>query len=190
MISTVPARLSSLVESRYSPRAFASTPLPEGYLDLLLEAAHRAPSASNQQPWRFIYAERARHPEAFENMASCLTGNNKIWAPEAPLLLCTVAQEINDKGAANPYAWHDCGQAIAWLTVQATELGLYVHQMGGFDHEKARTHFNIPEGFAPVAFSAIGFLGKPDSLPEALRVSETNRMPRKPVHEVALAGSF
>ena len=190
MSTTTQPRLSPIVENRYSPRSFASTALPEGYLELLLEAARRAPSGGNSQPWRFIYAEKANHPEAFVKMADCLMGNNQLWAPQAPLLLCVVAQEVNAEGKPIGSAKYDCGAAMAWLTVQASELGLYVHQMGGFEREKARQELHIPEGFAPVVMAAVGYLGHPDALPEHLKPGELKRTGRHPIEHIAFIGSF
>jgi nitroreductase len=45
------------VSSRYSCRAFLSTPVPESVVREILEQAARAPSAGNMQPWRvFVLA--------------------------------------------------------------------------------------------------------------------------------------
>ncbi|MEI9903237.1 MAG: nitroreductase family protein [Asticcacaulis sp.] len=41
---------------RWSPRAFTDTAVTEAEVLTVLEAARWAPSASNLQPWRFIYA--------------------------------------------------------------------------------------------------------------------------------------
>ena len=48
------------------------------------------------------------------------------------------------------------------LVVQATVLGLFVHQMTGYDVEKARKDLNILSGHDPVAMIAIGYPGDPD----------------------------
>ncbi len=183
-------RLSALVEARYSPRAFAPTALPDGYAALLLEAARRAPSGGNAQPWRFVYAEKTRHPEVFDKLAETLTGNNRIWAPTAPMLVAAFAQDLNAEGKPIGSARYDCGAALAWLTVQAQELGLYVHQMGGFDRQNLVEAFAVPQGFVPVTISAVGYLGHPDSLPEDLRERELSRTGRKPLAEIAFTGSF
>ncbi|MCD8260794.1 MAG: nitroreductase family protein [Bacteroides sp.] len=48
-----PQQVMLLIRSRRSNRAFSRTPVPENYLDSILEAAHRAPTASNQQEVEF-----------------------------------------------------------------------------------------------------------------------------------------
>ena len=47
----------TLFEAIYSQRAirrFSAKPVPEEAIDAVLEAAIRAPSAGNRQPWHFI----------------------------------------------------------------------------------------------------------------------------------------
>jgi nitroreductase len=78
--------------------------------------------------------------------------------------------ERNNK--PNRHAFHDVGQAVASLTLQATALGLVVHQMAGFEIEKARAEYKLPEGYEPVAAIAVGYQGDADTLPEDLREKE------------------
>ena len=47
------AALEQLLGSRHSVRAFADRPVEPELIDRLLQAACRAPSAHNRQPWRF-----------------------------------------------------------------------------------------------------------------------------------------
>lgn len=51
--------LHALLAARRSVRRFRPEPLPRDLLVQLLEAAILAPSASNQQPWRFFVVESA-----------------------------------------------------------------------------------------------------------------------------------
>ena len=44
--------------NRWSPRAFTGEAMPDEVLMSLFEAARWAPSASNIQPWLFVYARR------------------------------------------------------------------------------------------------------------------------------------
>jgi nitroreductase len=72
------------------------------------------------------------------------------------------------------------GLAESQLTLQATALGLAVHQMGGFDRDRARAACEIPEGFDPVAAIAIGYPGEE---PEKERH-------RRPLVETVFRGSW
>ena len=77
-----------------------------------------------------------------------------------------------NNGNPNRHAFHDVGLATAHLVLQATELGLSVHQMAGFDRQKAREACSIPEDFDPVAFLAMGYAGEPDRLSDELKKRE------------------
>lgn len=47
------AALRTILE-RHSTRSFVQEPVPDEHLKMILEAANQAPSAHNQQSWRFI----------------------------------------------------------------------------------------------------------------------------------------
>jgi len=182
--------LLPIIDARFSPRAFLSSPLPEGTVELLFTAAGKSASGGNSQPWRFIYAQKDKNPEAFAKLAETLTGNNRLWAPSAPVLVAAIAQEETPEGRKIGAAHYDLGQAMAWLTVQATALGLFVHQMGGFDKVALREAFAIPNAFAPITVAAIGYIGRPDSLPADLHQKELVRSTRKPLLQIAGDGVF
>ena len=80
--------------------------------------------------------------------------------------------------------------AVFSLVVQATALGLVVHQMAGFDVEKARTELKIPDGHDPVAMIAIGYPGDPDLLQEPYRTREFRPRERKHISEFVFEGSW
>lgn len=184
--------LHPFIEKRYSPRSFAQQPITEHQVDLLLEAAHRAPSAGNLQPWRFVFAHRGE--EGFEAIAGTLTGNNRLWAPNAPLLMVAIAEDHFENGTPHAVARYDTGTATAWMTVQATYMNMYVHQMGGFEHDRLHSVLGLPERFRPVVVMAVGYLGNPEDLstelPEGHRVGETRRSGRKPLHDIAFHGTY
>jgi nitroreductase len=102
----------------------------------------------------------------------------------------TVTQSEREPGKANPYAGYDLGQAVAHLSIQASALGVSVHQMAGFDHEKARVAFDLPEGFDPMTVFALGYDGEPDLLPGELRERELSPRVRKPLGEFVFNGAW
>jgi nitroreductase len=170
-----------LIASRRSTRAFASTSVLPETLALLMEAARWAPSCMNQQPWSFIVATKANKAD-FDRLLGCLLEFNVQWAQHAPVLLLSVAKlTFESTGDPNRHAFHDVGQAIANLTFQATVSGLLVHQMAGFNVEKARDEFSIPRDYEPVAAAAVGYPGNPASLPEKLRNKDLSPRTRKPL---------
>ena len=180
-----------LIQRRWSPRAFAARAVEPEKLRSLLEAARWAASCFNEQPWSFIVAAKDDEGDAYERLVGCLVEANALWAGRAPVLMISVARlafKRNDK--PNRHAFHDVGQAAAHLALQATALGLAVHQMAGFDVSKAREQFNIPEGFDPVAAIAVGYPGDPEDLPEDLRARELGPRARRPLEEFVFGGSW
>ncbi len=182
--------IDQLIKKRKSIRAFSEESISDETLVKLFEAARWAPSSMNEQPWRFILAKKNDTAD-FEKMKDCLVEGNRIWAKDAAALVLTIArQNLTASDKLNIYSWHDVGSAIAMLSVQATELNLYLHQMGGFNSALAKKEFAIPEGFEAVSMLAIGYEGSPEMLPELLRERETTERKRKPLSEIVFSSNF
>ena len=179
-----------LIRERWSPRAFAEKSIPQDVLRSIFEAARWAPSSNNEQPWVYIVATND-HKENFEKMLSVLVEFNAGWAKSAPVLALAVARLTFAKNnTPNRNALYDTGAASALLSVEATAHGLAVHQMAGFDPEKARQVFGIPSGWEPIAALAIGYPGDPASLPPPLKDREIAPRTRKPIAEFVMAGQW
>ncbi len=188
-----PAKTASpihdLLAHRWSPRAFDSRPVDPDKLRSLFEAARWAPSSFNAQPWYFIVATKD-DPENFQRVLDCFVERNQAWAKNAPVLAVSVAKMQFDNAKPNRHAFHDVGQATANLALQATALGLEIHQMAGIDPEKARQIFGIPEGYEAVAGIALGYPGDPASLPDQLRERELAPRERKPLDAFVFTGRW
>ncbi|HXN52544.1 MAG TPA: nitroreductase family protein [Candidatus Acidoferrum sp.] len=182
--------LHELIRNRWSPRAFSDKPVPSEVLRSLFEAARWAPSSNNEQPWAYLVATKD-DPENFAKMVGVLVEFNANWANHAPVLALSVAHlKTQRDGKPNRVALHDVGSATAQLTFEANARGLQVHQMAGFDAEKARQTFAIPPDWEPVAAMAIGYPGNPESLPEKLRDRELAPRTRKPLGEFVMTGGW
>lgn len=177
------------IKARWSARSFEPRPIAEDDLMALFEAAAWAPSSVNEQPWRFAYAHRGE--SAFSQFASCLSGGNLAWAGGAAVLVAVVAKSrMSANDHLNMYALHDTGMATANLFIQATAMGIQGHIMGGFDRAKARALFNIPEGYEPVTFLALGYPGDPDALEEPFHTRELTPRTRRSLDQTAFHGQF
>jgi nitroreductase len=180
--------IHELVRNRWSPRAFSDEPVPHDVLRSLFEAARWAPSSFNEQPWAFIVATKD-DKETYERVLSTLGESNQVWAKQAPVLGIAISKlAFAASGRPNRNAFYDTGAAVAGLTIEATARGLFVHQMAGFDPHKAIEHFQIPDGWEPIAAFAIGFPGDPQSLPEKLREREVGARSRKPLANFVMSG--
>jgi nitroreductase len=182
--------LHDLIRNRWSPRAFAEKAVTPEVLRSLFEAARWAPSSNHEQPWVYLVATKD-DPENLAKMLGVLVEFNAGWAKYAPVLALSVAHvKTQREGKPNRVALHDVGSATAQLTVEANARGLQVHQMAGFDAEKARQTFAIPADWEPVAAMAIGYPGNPDLLPEKLRDRELAPRTRKPLSEFVMTGGW
>ncbi len=189
-MTTTQPPLHDLVARRWSPRVFADRPVPEAALHSVLEAARWAPSSFNEQPWRLIVATRD-NAEDYQRLLACLVPGNQDWAKSAPVLMITVAAMAFERnGKANRHAYHDVGLASAQLALQATDLGLSVHFMAGFDADAVRATFAVPEGFEPVAAVALGYAEEPDALTDEQRAAEYGPRARKPLAEVVIGTNW
>jgi len=178
-----------LIKERWSPRAFSSRRPDIETLNRLFEAARWAASSDNEQPWRYLVA-RAEDGDRHETLASCLFPGN-AWARKAPVLAMSIAaRNFAKTGKLNRVALHDVGAASALLTLQGMSMGVFVHQMAGFDTEKARQVCQIPPDYDPVAMMALGYLGDPESLSEPLRTRELSPRKRRPVREFVFSSTF
>jgi nitroreductase len=182
--------IHELLQRRWSPRAFSDKMVETDKLRSLFEAARWAPSSNNEQPWSFIIATKDDENN-YRRLFECLKEGNKKWAFRAPVLMLSVARlNFEDEGTPNRHAFHDTGMAVFSLVVQATALGLMVHQMAGFDVEKARTELKIPDGHEPVAMIAVGYPGDPDILPDRLKQRELLPRERKPIAEFVFSAEW
>ena len=176
-----------LVRNRWSPRAFSQKEIAPEILRSLFEAARWAPSSNNEQPWAFLVATR-NDPQNFTRAQQPLVEFNANWAKHAFVLGYAVAELAFAKNnTPNRNAQYDTGAAMAWLSVEATARGLFVHQMAGFDPDTAREVFEIPAGWEAIAAFAIGYPGDPASLPQPYRDRETAPRTRKPVREFVMS---
>jgi nitroreductase len=186
----VQAPIHELIASRWSPRAFSDQQIEPEKLLSLFEAARWSPSSANEQPWRFIIATKDDSREFSAFVESLMEGNRR-WAQQAPLLVLALAQTTyTGTGRSYRHSWYDVGQSVALLSMQATAVGLAVHQMGGFDAEKIRQLLSIPEGFEPVVIFAVGYPSEPADLPEDLKKREQAPRLRRPLQTFVYTGEW
>lgn len=171
--SGIEAPVISVIENRRSLRAYSHVPVERDKISALFEAARWAPSSMNEQPWVYIYATKDQE-QLYSLLLQALNESNRVWAKDAPLLIFSMTRRNHLRnGMMNHSAKYDLGAANAFLSLQATEFGLNVHQMGGYDRSKLFTDLNIPaEEYEPGVLMAIGYPGNPEALPENLRIRE------------------
>jgi nitroreductase len=179
-----------VVAKRFSPRAYSGQAVEKEKLLTLLEAARWSASSYNEQPWRFIVATKEK-PEAFQKMLGVANDWNQKWATLAPVLILTITKKtFSHNNNPNKHAWHDIGQTVATLALEAAHHDLYIHQMAGIHADKARELFNVPDDFDVVSLFTLGYLGDIKDLPEEFHENEKRKRERKPLSEIVFEGEF
>lgn len=162
------------IKERYSTRYFSSEPVDEQDLKDILLAAALAPSAFNEQPWRFYAATTEEDRKAF---LEYMTPSNAEWAKEAPVLI-VVAGAIYEthNGLFNYWGAFDSGCAWGYLSLEAQRKGYVTHCMGGFDRFDLKREFNnVGDNHELYAIIALGRPGD-DALRDAEKPGGRRRM--------------
>lgn len=173
------------VKKRWSPRSFADKAVEQEKLAQLFAAARWAASSYNEQPWRYIVASKHQDKETYEKIFECFNDFNQQWAGNAPVAALGFVKNHfgDDIDQENELAVHDLGAASAQLSLQATNLDLYVHQMAGIEKDVINETFDVPEGFVPVTGMVIGYGGDPDELSGDLKDQEMADRTRQPMED-------
>lgn len=181
--------IHELLKNRWSPRVFSAQPVEKEKLLSLFEAARWAPSGANSQPWAFIVTSLA-DPEPHAKLVGVLGERNQLWAKHAPVIVLSIVKPDREPGKPNFWASYDLGQSVAHLSIQATAMGLFVHQMAGFDQQKAREAFDLPQEYAPMTVFTIGYPAELDSLTAEIRERELAPRMRKPLSDFVFDGAW
>ena len=142
-----------LAQTRYSVRAYESTPVEEEQLQQVLEAAVVAPTAANRQPFRLIVIGTEGREVELQRIYG------RKWFTQAPLIICACA--VPDEGwvrmDGKPYVDVDVTIAMDHLILAAHSLGLGTCWVADFDPAAARDVLGLPDGVEPIVFTPLGY---------------------------------
>jgi len=189
-LTSVP--INELLASRWSGRAYAADkPVDHKDLQSLLEAARWAPSCFGDEPWRYIVCDRFSNESAWQRVCDCLAEGNRSWAVNAPVLILVCAHSIfSGNGKPNRWGEYDTGAASMSICLEAVSRGLMVHQMGGYDADKAREAFHVPDRFTTMAMMAVGYQLPENELPDDIRDRELSARRRSEHEKLFFAGDW
>jgi len=176
--------INELISRRWSARAFSTRSVEKSKLLSILEAARWAPSSRNEQPWRYIIFTN----DNIENLKKAQSVLKEIndYAKRAPILICAITKKTySDNRIPNRLYFHDLGAANENMFLEAFSQGLIMHEMGGFDVQKAREVFNIPEDYEVGVMIAIGYQDTHHVLPDTIRKKAFTPRERKPLSDIA-----
>jgi len=141
--------------NRVSPRSFTGDEVTLLQVEKLMEAARWAPSAFNEQPWKYLFG--LKNTTHWNLYLSFLVEANMKWAQDTGVLFVILSKKTFSKNNSdNPTNQFDAGASWMSLALQAEVMGLAAHAMLGFDANKARVELNIPEEYEVIAMVAVG----------------------------------
>jgi nitroreductase len=141
------------IKQRESVRSYKSTPVEDKKLQLLLEAARLAPSASNRQEWRFIVVKDKETRQKLEVAAA-----NQGFVAEAPVVIAACAQTDNHvMMCGQPCYPIDVAIAIDHITLKAVEEDLGTCWIGAFDEKAVKAILRIPPEIRVVSLLTVGY---------------------------------
>jgi len=173
------------IKARRSIRKYKSTPVDDKTLVQVLEAARWSPSWANTQCWRFIIV---RDESTKAELSGVLSPNNPSTNAirSAPIVIVACAELMKAgvyRGApvTNKGDWFmfDVGLAMENLCLAAHSLGLGTVHVGFIDAKKAEAILGVPEGYAVVEMTPLGY---PDG--------ESRTPPRKELAEIVFNDKF
>jgi len=144
------------IKGRRSVRAFTNQPVSNEEVMKLIDAASRAPSAGNIQPWEFVVIRDARIKRELSTAAL-----DQTFIEEAPVVIVVCANQMRSSRGygsrgVNLYCLQDTAAATQNMLLAAYAMGLATCWVGAFQEEEARKVLNIPSGVRPVAIIPVG----------------------------------
>lgn len=174
--------LNAEIHTRRAFRAFSSRTVERNSILRILEAGHLAPSCMNKQPWRFIVIDDS---EGLKRVQESLSEGN-YWMKKAPVLIAAHATKrddctLNDR---RNYYLFGTGLAVGFMIIQATQMGMVLHPVAGYNPIELKKLLQVPEEAVMITLMALGYPGDPETLGDKHRKIETGDRIRKSLDQV------
>ena len=145
--------LLKCIKNRFSVRKFQDRPIEQKKIDILLEAARLAPSASNKQTWHFVVI---KDPEKRKQLTRICKGQKFVAEAPITIAICiTNLDYVMTCGQTAPII--DGAIAGEHIVLQAAEMGLGTCWIGAFCHDKMAKLINLPKDYQIVGLLPVGY---------------------------------
>jgi len=145
------------IVTRRSVRNYEKKDVPNELIGQLLEAAVRAPSAGNIQPWEFIVVKDLVIKK--ELASAALKQRHVETAPVVIVVLVNPEKSADRYGERGKslYCIQDTAAAIENILLTAHSLGLGACWVCSFENDEIKKILNIPQKLKPVGLITLGF---------------------------------
>ena len=141
------------IQNRRSIRAYKDKAIEEPVLNKVLEAARLAPSAGNNQAWKFMVV---KDPETRKELAVASKGQKQV--EQAPVILVGISMEPEGKMPNGQQRGPiDLSIAFSFMVLEATELGLGTCWLGAYDEGEVKNILGIPAPLRVIAMTPLGY---------------------------------
>lgn len=153
--------VEDIIARRWSCRRYRPDPVSRSDLEAILEAARLAPSACNQQPWRFAVVGDVRLRRRIVE-EGFLPGIAMAWALDAPVHVVVgmersfVTHRLAASVSGVDYPWVDIGIAGEHLVLAATARGLGTCWIGWIRPRVVARVVGWPRSVKPVVVITVG----------------------------------
>lgn len=137
------------IRARRNVRAYADRPIPAEDLDRILEAARRAPSSMNEQPWDFVAVT-----EGLPRLAEVWRYGGHVAAAAAAIAFVGEASTDPERRETTAF---DMGQAVMSAMLAAADLGIGSCHSAVGDQALARDVLGLPEDREVVLIASFGY---------------------------------
>lgn len=157
-----------LVKSRYSVRSYSEKKVESEKLNMILEAAHVAPTAANLQPVRLLVVQG-------ENGLAKIGKAANIYGAPLAIIVCSDHSVAWKRPFDNKQTTDiDASIVTDHMMLEATELGLGTVWVCYFKPDIIKQEFNLPDTLEPINILAVGYS---DEQPASPKRHATQRIP-------------
>ena len=177
------------IKSRRAFRSLDPVDITDDLIKDLARSAQLSPSCFNHQPWRFLFVCGKKR---IESLYPALSKGNE-WARSASMIIVVFSRKQDDCVIKDrEYHQFDCGIAVGFILLRATELGLIAHPIAGFSPKKTRQILHIPEDWKVITWIIVGKHSRTQSpvLSPKQIASERVRPKRKPIQDFAFMNRY
>ncbi len=148
------------IRTRKSVRSFLDKPVEDAKLGRIFEAARLAPSARNDQEWRFVIV---REEELRKKLAEA--ASNQHFIAEAPVVIACCAAPVGRvmRCGFEPYPI-DVAIIMDHISLLAVSEGLGTCWIGSFDQEAVKKILRIPLDIKVVELMPLGYPKNPNAV--------------------------
>jgi nitroreductase len=134
------------IHTKRAVRQFTDQPVPQEVLDKILEAALRAQSSKNTQPWQLIVIRERETLVALSKLGD-------FMGHVAGASVCVAFAAPDEK----PWIYFDLGQCAAYLQLAAHELGVGSCIGAIYQPAQAKALLHVPAEMSLLSVISLGY---------------------------------